>query len=47
MEEDYKKGDVIVNFILVSGVLVIAGLTLTVVGDQEEPKNKSQRRSEA
>jgi curved DNA-binding protein CbpA len=43
VEEDYRKGDMLINFVVVSGVIGFIGMTLKIFGDRNEAKEKKRR----
>jgi curved DNA-binding protein CbpA len=42
VEEEWEKGNMLVNFVVVSGVIAIAGLTVNIFGDRHETETKKK-----
>ncbi|KAF2833742.1 DnaJ-domain-containing protein [Ophiobolus disseminans] len=43
LEEEYAKGDMLVNFVMVTGVIGLIGLTVKFFGDRNEAQQKKRK----
>jgi hypothetical protein len=43
VEEDYERGSMLLNFVMVSGVIALIGATAKIFGDRNESKENKQK----
>jgi len=47
VEEEYDRGGMLMNFVLVSGIIGLIGMTAKMFGDKNEGRNTGKRKEES